>query len=305
MAVHFPDIPQTVDPAETQVNYSFDHLIACINQGRAPGELWYPRAVAIDSNNNQIYVAEGLFLWEGNPYNIARVSIFSETGEFLNIFSHPDMKWPWGIAIHRDSVYVTDIERHSIFHFKAEADFLLAARIGDRGSVIGQFDEPRQLTVSTNGDIFVADFCNNRIQIFDSNLHYQRHISHHSLRKPLDVKLTPEEVFVLCETSPCIIVFSLTGDLTRSLILHSDIGMQDCNPSFFCLDANCNLLLSDRLNLQTRIFSKEGTLLYTFGQFGHKVGISLLPQGIAITNNLKLVIVSRNIYYSLQIYSSD
>ena len=139
MAVRFPDIPRTVDPAETHNDCYFDHLIACVKNGQAPGELWEPSGVAIDSNNIQIYVVEG--------DNIARVSIFSETGEFLNTFSHPDMKWPYGIAIHRDNVYVTDIKEHCIFHFKVEAHFRLVARVGSRGSAIGQFNWPVQLTV--------------------------------------------------------------------------------------------------------------------------------------------------------------
>ena len=62
MAVRFPDT-QAVDSAETHINHSYDHLIACVNEERTPGELWYPHGVALDSNKNQIYVAERHF-WE-------------------------------------------------------------------------------------------------------------------------------------------------------------------------------------------------------------------------------------------------
>ena len=90
--------------------------------------------------------------------------------EFLNTFSHPHMKYPYGIAIHRDNVYVTDIVEHSVFHFKVEAGFRLVAKLGGRGSGIEQFDEPRQLAVSINGDVFVTDRYNNRVQILDDKL---------------------------------------------------------------------------------------------------------------------------------------
>ena len=308
MAVRYPDTPHTVDPAEIHNNFLFDRLIACVNQGRAPGELFYPHSVAVDSDTNQIYVADGLSVEEGpnDPEaclnSIARVSIFSEMGEFLDTFSHPDMKWPYGIAIHRNNVYVTDAIVHSVFHFKVE-DFRFVARVGERGSGIGQFNSPRQLTVSTDGDVFVTDYFNNRVQILDSNLHYQRHISHHSMRYPCDVKLTPDEVYILCESSPFIKVFSLSGDLSRSLITRHDIGIR-VGPSFFCLDANSNLLLSYRLNHQTKIFSKEGTLLHTLGKCGHKAGRFYFPEGIALINNRKLVIVSRSTNYCLQIFYS-
>ena len=52
-------------------------------RGRNPGELSNPKGVAIDENSNHIYVAEGY------P---ARVSIFSESGEFLNSFTHEHME---------------------------------------------------------------------------------------------------------------------------------------------------------------------------------------------------------------------
>ena len=292
MAVRFPDIPQTVDPAEIHVNYFFDHLTACVKFGHTPGKLWCPHAVTVDSNSNQIYVVEGLYLPEGFR-NIARVSIFLETGEFLNTFSLQHMKDPYGIAIHRDNVYVTDIVEHSVFHFKVE-DFRFVTRVGGRGSGVGQFDQPCQLAVSTNRDLFVADRDNNRVQILGSDLRYQRHISHHSMRYPSDVKLTTDEVFVLCRTSPCVKVFSYPGELIRSLVTYGSIGMQVIEPSFFCLDANSNLLLSDWHDHRIKIFSREGALLHTLGEQGHGVGMFYVPKGIAITNNLKLVVVSNN-----------
>ena len=298
MAVRFPDIPQTVNPVEIHMNYCFDHMITCIYHG-TPG-LHYPNGVAIDSNN-QIYVAEGYYCGKLNPSSIARVLIFSETGEFLNTFSHPHMREPCGIAIHRDNVYVTDKFKHFLFHFKVEAYFRLVSRIGSRGSGVGQFDEPRQLAVSTSGDVFVADFFNNRVQILDSDLHYQRDITHHSMKRPLDVKLTQDEVYICRQSSPDITVFSYTGDLIRSIILRGVFGMLVI-PPFFCLDADGNLLICDRNCDSIKIFSKEGSLLHTSGI---RMGMLCGPHGIALTNSLKLVVVSENSFFSLRIFSSN
>ena len=297
--------PHILDSAETLVNHPFDRLIACTKRRQAPGELWYPLAVAIDSSNNQIYVAEGLYFIEGHPNNTTRVSIFSEAGEFLNTFSHLYMKYPWGIAIHRDKVYITDIVQHSVFHFKAEGDFRLVVRLGGRGSGIGQFDMPRQLAVSTNGDVLVTDRDNNRVQILGSDLHYLRHISHHSLVGPFDIKLTPDEVYILCQSSPCVKVFSYTGDLIRSLVTRDSIGMHVSFLSFFCLNTDRDLFLSDFMGHQIKIFSKEGTLLHTLGEYGHDAGMFNSPKGIALINNLKLVIVSRSMNCCLQIFSGS
>ena len=202
-------------------------------------------------------------------------------------------------------MYVTDIRDHSLFHFKVEAGFRRVATLGGRGSGIGLFNDPRQLAVSTNGDVFVTDRNNNRVQILDSELHYQRHISHHSMKLPIDVKLTPDEVFVLCQCSPCVKVFSYTGSLMRSLITFGSIVVQVINPSLFCLDTDGNLLLCDNCDYQIKIFSKEGILIQTLGKYGFEAGMFRHLQGISLINNLKLVVVSRHRRYSLQIYSSS
>ena len=126
-------------------------VVAVGKKGRAPGELYNPYGIAIDENTGYIYVTE----WLGY-----RVLVFSETGDFLNIFSHQDMISPWGIALHRDNIYVTDIMSNLVFHFKMEQQIRHVATFGSgRGSSDEQLNYPQGLTVSTTGDVFVAD-CN-------------------------------------------------------------------------------------------------------------------------------------------------
>ena len=269
-------------------------IVAVGKKGQAPGELCYPNGVAVDENTDLIYVAEGF----GSP----RVSIFSETGALINTFSHEDMRWPWGIAIHRGNLYVTDTGAHAVFRFKIEADMRLVAKLGSVGSGVGQFYYPQGLTVSPNGDVFIADYDNHRIQILDDSLHFQRSITHQTMERPRDIKLTPDEVFVLSEGSPCILVFSHAGEKIRSLITRGR-GGQIGSAYFFCLDKKQNFLISEYGNGQVRIFSKEGTHLHTIGQPGHEVGMLSYPKGIVLTKNLKFIIVSRNSNYGLQIFS--
>ena len=287
MALAFPD-PEPVD-----------HLIAVSRKGRAPGELLYPQGVAIDPATKHIYIAEGCY----PPWNFARVSIFSESGEYLNSYTHGTMKSLWGIAIHGNNLYVTDWNAHAVLHLKIESDLYLVARIGSRGSGIGQFDAPRQLAISPNGDVYVADVYNNRIQILDYSLNPIRKVTHPSIHRPYDVKLTTEEMYVITpDDSPCVHVFTHTGHKIRSLITCGE-GMQVSCPLFFCLDVKENLFISDFQEHQIKMFSNEGSLLDTLGEYGHQVGMFYFPKGLALASNLSLVTVSNNRNYSLQIFS--
>ena len=264
-------------------------IVAVGKEGKAPGELWDPWGVAIDENTNLIYVTEG----SGS----CRVSIFSETGEFINTFTHQDMRAPHGIAIHRDNLYVTDREVHAVFQFKIEVDMRLVAKLGSLGSGMGQFNFPRGLTVSTNGDVFVADCNNNRIQILDDSLHFQREITHQTMEHPCDVKLTPDEVYVLC-SNRYIYVLTYTGNMIRSFDTQTEYGI--FATFFFYLDAEQNIIVRDRGNNNIRILTKEGTLLHTIQQPQDSIYLT----GIALTKNLKLVTVCNEAPNQLIIYSS-
>ena len=270
-------------------------VVAVGKKGRAPGELFDPCGIAIDENIGYIYVTEG--------FGSNRFSVFSETGDFLNTFSHQGMIAPWGIALHRGNIYVTALMSNAVFHFKMEQEIRHLATFGSaKRSSDEQLNYPRGLTVSTDGDVFVADCDNDRIKILDQSLRFKRHVTHQSMKNPRDVKLTRDEMYVLCDSSPCVLVLSHSGEMTRSLVTRGD-GMQVSNAYFFCLDAEQNLLISDYRAHDVEIFSKDGTYLHTVGQEGHERGMLYHPTGIALTKDLNLVIVSDDKIFGLQIFS--
>ena len=268
-------------------------LTAVVKKGKAPGELFDPSGVAIDENTGAIYVTNGS----------NKVSVFSETGDFKTTFTQRDMRSARGIALHRDDIYVTDSLTHAVLHFKTKQQIRHVATFGKgEGSSDKQFNYPLGLTVSTDGDVFVTDCDNHRMKILDPSLRFKRHVTHQSMKYPRDVKLTRDEMYVLCQDSPCVLVFSHAGEMTRSLVTRGD-GMQVSNAQFFCLDAEQNLLISDIGAHNVKIFSKDGTCLDTVGQRGHGRGMLYHPTGVALTKDLNLIIVSNNDNFRLQIFS--
>ena len=289
-----PDYQET-KPVVTVPDYqAMRPVVAVGRKGKAPGVLYYSHAVAIDSND-QIFVTEAEF-------SLTRISVFSERGEFLTCFSHQDMRFLWGIAIHGDNLYVTDAEVHSIFHFKIETNFPLVAKRGTEGRIVGKFNSPRNLTISNNGDVYVADYNNNRVQILNSSILHPRTLTPQRIESPLDIKLTADEVYVLCDDNPCVHVFSHAGERLRSLISRG-VQMQVTCSLFFCLDSAENIIMSDYLSHRIKIFTKERNLLTTIGEEGERPGMFFYPRGLAITKELNLVVVSRNKNFRLQIFS--
>ena len=262
-------------------------------QGTAPGELNWPCGVAINEATNQLFVA--------NCKN-SRIEIFSETGEYLNQLGERELHNPWGIAIHENSLFVSNLLIHTISKYSL-TDFSLVKQIGREGSNNGEFKYPRQLTTDPNGHVYVADAENHRICVLDTDLHHMRNITHQSISQPHDIKLSHDRIYVLCPgKNPCMLVLSIEGDMLHSLISRGQ-GMDVLIPWFFCLDRNNNIVISDRGTHCIRVFSPAGDLLHTIGREGHQQGMFYESQGIAITPNGKLVCVSNNENYGLQIYS--
>ena len=151
--------------------------------------------------------------------------------------------------------------------------------------------------------MYIADSGNNRICVLDTDLHHMRNITHQSITQPFDLKLSHDRIHVLCfNKNPCMLVLSIEGDMLHSLISCGQ-EMDVLRPWFFCLDRNNNFVISDIGTHCIRVFSPAGDLLHTDGREGHQQGMFHEPKGIAITPNGKLVCVSDNENYGLQIYS--
>ena len=275
--------------------YATFHLptVATGKKGRAPGELNIPLAVAINEATKQIFVAN--FLND-------RIEMFSETGEYLNRLGDGQLRGPWGIAIHGNSLYVSCLYSHSVSKYSL-TDFSLVKRVGKRGSNNGEFNYPRQLTTDPSGYVFIADSDNHRICVLDTELSHQRNITHQAISHPSDVTVSHDRIYVLCPNeNPCMLVLSLEGDMLDSLISTGE-GMDVLKPWFFCLDANSNFVISDEGTYSIRVFSPAGDLLHSIGREGHQQGMFYKPHGIAIDANGRLVCMSCNKKYGLQIFS--
>jgi len=71
---------------------------------------------------------------------------------------------PKGVAIDGDRIYVAESDNHRVSVFSTEGKFFKS--FGCKGEAKAQFQCPRSVHVNKDGFILVADYGNNRIQIF-------------------------------------------------------------------------------------------------------------------------------------------
>ena len=287
-------VGEIVEVPKNVPRYAICHtsVVATGKKGSAPGELFLPFGVAIHEETHQIFVAN---------YGRDRVEIFSETGAFINQLGVGQLSDPCGIAMHVDSLYVSCRDDHTVSQFSL-IEMCRVRRIGGKGLNNGQFSYPLQLTTDLFGRVFIADCLNDRICIHDLDLNHLRNITHPSLSRPFDVKVSRDCLYVLCpHKNPCMLVLTLEGNMLHSLITCGE-GMDVLDPRFFCLDPLNNFVLSDFRSRSILVFSPEGNLLHTIGREVHRPRIFYRPMGVVITPNGRLVCVSRNTDCGLQIF---
>jgi DNA-binding beta-propeller fold protein YncE len=159
--------------------------------GSGAGQLSAPKQVAIDaagelyvadSGNNRIsvFAGDGSFLRTfggtqlSQPGDVAldgggrafvadsghdRVAVFGSSGEFLSAFGTPALNDPAGLAVDGSTVYVADRGNERIAVYDTAGNALAPIK------PVAPFS-PRDVIVGDDGDLYVADFADERVDVF-------------------------------------------------------------------------------------------------------------------------------------------
>jgi DNA-binding beta-propeller fold protein YncE len=178
--------------------------------GAADGMFRSPLGIAIDSDG-QVYVAD---------HSNARVQKFDANGNFI---SRWDVAAPSGIAVDNSGhVLVTTLfgPPQVMIHTTSGT---LVTQFGSEGAGVGQFRQPEGIAVHPEGDIYVSDSGNNRIQEFRDNAGFPRPKAATPIHAPLvpayDSCLTPNRrhasplAFDSCSPAAPMSAFATAGTL--------------------------------------------------------------------------------------------
>ena len=148
-----------------------------------------PRGLAVDENN--IYVADG------DSYCLMK---FDKTGKLLKSVGQKgsgegEFDVPYGVTVVGDQVFVCDCMNDRVQVFTS--DLLFVQQIGSEGCGNGQFKRPFDITHDEEGNLYVTDFGNNRIKVFNTQgkfLHFL--VNQGDISKPTGICISGELVCV-------------------------------------------------------------------------------------------------------------
>jgi len=131
------------------------------NEGESEGEFESPVSVAVDEND-LIYVAD-----KGNH----RIQIFDKDGIFIKKFGSEgkgDGQFDELSDIYYDEpsglLFITDKGNNKIHIYDKQGNYIKS--FGKEGESESSFDSPQGIMISEDGQIFIADTGNSRVQVF-------------------------------------------------------------------------------------------------------------------------------------------
>ena len=228
---------------------------------------------------------------------VKRLFIFSLFLICLSGFSHPDdpVKTLWSVNsfgdddfFYRPSDMCLDFDRSLIYIADSGNDRVLAfdflgkflAVIGRRGQGPAEFISPSGLFVFEDGRLAVADFDNNRIQIFDKDAEFSESISTKNVRVA-DMIFKDDRLYTIStfgssgyvldrssekDTQPLVTVFNSQGDLIQSFSVDS---FPESHPFLRAIKHRVCMALSDNGRLYLPHFAMNA--IHVFDLRGRKI----------------------------------
>ncbi|HHJ05950.1 MAG TPA: hypothetical protein ENK24_00455 [Anaerolineae bacterium] len=269
------------------------------SNGQGEGQFVNPRALTV-SPQGQIYVADS-----GNH----RVQVFDQNGNFLKQWGGEEGPAPgqlteiWGIAVSEDGkVYVSDTWNHRVQIFDEDGNYLsefglFADTQGDVNAAPGNFWGPRDILLDRDGNLYVADTGNKRIQKFTPDGQFLGAwggggITPGRFEEPVGLATdSAGNIYVADTWNRRVQKFDSSFNFISEWPVIGWDSQNVPNKPFIAVDSQNRVFISDPENYRIIVYDSEGNLLATFGQYGQDIHSFRLPLDLAFGDDGALFVV--------------
>ena len=259
--------------SEIQINDCKDGLYQVRYCPRDPGKC----QVTVKVNGE--HVRDSPFAVQVTPFQFKPVLSFGKKGSSEGMFS-----FPWGVAVNaKDKIAVANSEGNYLRLF------------GRWGTKEGEFQSPAGITYHNNGNIFVADKGNSRIQIFKGKGEYvgsfgERGSLDSQLISPWGLSVDSDGNIIVADSGNRLIkIFSPDGNLLTK------IGEQGSfTIPVHCIQYERYLIVSDYGEHCIKVFDRKGNFQYKFGKKGGGDGELNSPSSLLVNKSGHLMVCDGN-----------
>lgn len=278
---------------------------------KGPGKFFYGSALAIDG--------DVMALIEPEQHAVALLDISGKKPKFIQVLGSfgsnaGQFKSPSGLAVdaERNRLYVSDAHNHRVQVFDllrdkkkrlASARFRIA--LGSYGAGVAEFNEPGKLVKGKNGEIYVLDVLNNRIQVIGEQYASSEVLG---IAKDKINMLSSTQSFAIAEQQQHI--YLVDNDINKINVLNmkgeliEELGERYVKnrhrqhqtdrfvfPYDIALDEKGFIYASDLADQKIKKFDVSGNHLQDWGSWGSATGEFYKPKSIAIDTGKKRVFV--------------
>ena len=180
---------------------------------------------------------------------------------------------PLGITVSGDVMFVAENGGNRIQKLTVTGEFLM--KFGTHGSKCGQMSSPWGMCLSSNGNVYVTDYSNSRIQVFDPSGNLSHIINGPELRGPEAIAFDPcGNLHVADYSSKCVNVFTVDGNYVRQ---YGNGLLQ--GPAGIAIDQDGYCLVGDWNRKSLCIFDPQGNFVHFVPTAGSTCGIALDKEG--------------------------
>lgn len=233
--------------------------------------------ITIDKEDNIYYLSDSIWVYKLNPAGITLNNWLVKESWFLQTT---------GIASDiNNNIYVTastsnpllNRYREEIYEYDSSGKF--RKRWGAKGTQDGQFDLIRAIAVGNDLSIYISDYKNNRIQVFDSKRNFLKkwYASH-----PGDLDIDKNNNVYVCQDENRIYKYDSNG------IVISEWGSEGSDDGQFnrlsgiAVDENTNVFVADEYNHRVQKFDSDGFFITKWGTRGSREGSFAYPMDVAV-----------------------
>ncbi|WML59060.1 6-bladed beta-propeller [Neobacillus sp. PS2-9] len=224
-------------------------------EGTGKGQFTFPYGIATD-DKGRVFVAD---LYNGN------ISIFDEKGKFIDYFAQKTMtekkiSSPAALRIIDKKVYITDIKTNKAYVFDMNGKLLLD--VGKPGKNDGELSAPNGITADEDGNIYVVDTANQRVQIFNKQGKFVKIINGSNNGKGESIFVNPRGIgidsrgimYVVSNLTHLVYGFDKDGKKVFEFGGMGENNGQFSLPNGLYIDKNDNVYITDTLNIRVQVF---------------------------------------------------
>jgi sugar lactone lactonase YvrE len=256
----------------TELSTSTSQVISASEMGNN-----YIYGLALHANGN-LYVTENDYVRIIDMKISKNIATIGKKGSGNKEFDSPG-----AIAIHGDYMYIADSSNNRIQKLSAlhRNDYELLNIFGEKGNGDKQLNCPRGICFDPYGTMYVSDWYNHRIAVFENNGIF-RDIKHPQIKNPWGIAFDPQGTLHVVSYDSSVRGVNIFTPEGHHLQTYGDKNLT--NPSAIAIDEEGYSFVVEYNSTSSRlqVFDPQHNLIKTITGFNYSEGVTIARDGIIL-----------------------